>query len=49
MTEWITVINHGSDLNITLSSIQFDKYGAPTNQKIIICNSWKEGLSEARR
>tara|TARA_R110000868_G_scaffold340375_2_gene601042 strand:+ start:120 stop:1298 length:1179 start_codon:yes stop_codon:yes gene_type:complete len=47
MTEWVTVIKHGTDLNITLSSIQFDEYGTPTKQKIIICNSWKEGIEKA--
>jgi len=49
MTDWVTIIKHGENLNLTLSSIQFDKHGLFTKQQIIICNSWEEGLSEAQR
>ena len=49
MTDWVTVIKHAENLNLTLSSIQFDKHGVSTEQQVIICNSWKEGLSEAQR
>lgn len=45
---WPVIILNGPDLNQTLSGIQFDKFGAITDQKIFICNDWIQGFTWAK-
>ena len=45
---WPVIILNGPDLNQTLSGIQFDKFGAKTDQKIFICNDWIQGFTWAK-
>jgi hypothetical protein len=45
----VVIVREGPDLNLTLSSIQFDKYGAPTHANIHVCNEWIQGFEYAKR
>ena len=45
---WPVVILNGPDLNQTLSGIQFDKFGANTNQEIFVCDDWTSGFVWAK-
>jgi len=44
---WPVVIRSGPDLNQTLSTILFDQFGKPTDQKIFVCKNWLEGFDWA--
>ena len=43
----IVVVQRGKNLNLTLSTIQFDRLGATTGQPVIICDTWEDGLFQA--
>lgn len=45
---WPVIIKDGPDLNQTLAGIKFNKFGAPTNQPIFICNDWVLGYQWAK-
>jgi len=45
---WPVIIKDGPDLNQTLAGIKFNKFGAPTNQPIFICNDWVSGYQWAQ-
>lgn len=47
MNRWAVVVRSGSNLNVTLSSIYYDKWGAKTNQSVIIVDDWKSGADTA--
>jgi len=45
---WPVIVLNGPDLNQTLSGIQFNKFGQPTEQQIFICNNWTSGFEWAQ-
>jgi len=45
---WPVIILTGPALNQTLSGIQFDKFGAATNQEIFVCDTWENGFAWAQ-
>ena len=45
---WTVIVKHGSNTNLTLSSIYYDKWGAKTQQQVILCNTWEEGYAQAK-
>ena len=46
---WPVIIKDGPDLNQTLAGIRFNKFGAPTNQIISICDDWVSGYRWAKQ
>lgn len=42
------VLRDGKNINITLSTIKYNKFGSQTRQPIIICSDWIDGLNQAR-
>lgn len=48
MSDWVVVVRRGSNLNITLSTIYFDKWGSATKQPMIVVDNWIEGLIKSR-
>jgi len=49
MNSWPIVLKNGDHNNITKAGILFDKYGTKTQEKIIYCDSWKQGFLEAKK
>lgn len=47
MNSWTVIVRRGKDLNITLASIYYNKWGTKTQQSVIIVNDWKEGADMA--
>lgn len=46
---YVVVVRRGPDLNLTLASIRFDRWGANTRQPTILCDDWRQGLAEAHQ
>lgn len=44
---WTVIVRRGNNLNVTLSTIWFDKWGASTKQETIIVDEWKDGVDRA--
>jgi hypothetical protein len=42
------VIRKGKYFHYSYSSVRWNRWGAPTNYDIIICNDWKEGLEKSQ-
>jgi len=43
------IVRQGKNLNLTLSSILYDKFGDPTKQDIYICDDWADGFAYAKK
>jgi hypothetical protein len=43
------VLRQGRDMNQTLATIKYDRYGSKTNQEVIICTDWTAGFHQARQ
>lgn len=47
VNNWAVIIKRGDNLNITLSTIYFDKWGSGTKQEVIIVDDWVNGSNIA--
>jgi hypothetical protein len=48
MKDFIIVVKKGPDLNLTLASVMFDKFGAKLKHKIVVCDNWIQGFETAK-
>jgi hypothetical protein len=46
---WPVIIKRGADLNLTLATVQFGKFGEITNQEIFVCDEWIQGFAWAKQ
>jgi len=37
---WTVIVKQGRQINLTLGTILFDKWGTKTHQDIILCDEW---------
>lgn len=44
---WVVVIKTGTNINASLSSIEYDRYGQRTQQPVIVCDDWATGFQQA--
>lgn len=46
--KWTVIVRVGKELNVTLASILYDKWGAKTQQQVIVCDDWLTGYQQAK-
>lgn len=49
MINWAVIVKRGEHLNITLSTIYYDKWGAKTKQQVLIVDDWNTGMELAKQ
>lgn len=48
MKNFIVIVRRGPDLNATIGSILYDRFGQKTRQHVIECDTWVEGFRSAK-